>query len=620
MAPGDSPAGSRPPGAGIGKASRPGRAITGWTLGFALPPRLTVSDWSDAHRQIAAGTGPEQGAWRTDRAPFQREPMNAALDPDVEILVLMWSSQVGKTELLINIASYFIAQEPAPQLFVLPSQQLAESFSRTRFGPTINATPALLERIGRHSSRDKDTTILEKTYPGGDIVFAGSNSPTELASRPRRVVICDEVDKYKSNIGHDGDPIKQAFQRTQNFWNARKMLASTPTVAGLSSIAEWFERSDQRHYEVPCGHCGEFQSLEWEQVDWPGKETRDAKPEAATYSCAHCGTEWAERDRHIAVKHGRWRARKPFTGVAGYHVNALASPWVALADLAREWEEARGKPGEEQTFVNLKLGRVYNPTKSAQTTPQQLFDRREDYGPEMLPAGILAVTAFVDVQADRFEVQYLGHGIDEEKWVVDYAVKWADTTHPPAWEELDVELLRRTFPSAAGGEMPIEAVGVDAGYLQQTVMAFCRSRREAFRPFYAVKGAEGQGRPLWRESDEKFKLGAKLYISGVDDGKTALYQELAVTEPAPRVHFPRHLALEYFQQLVAERVKIDFVAGRPKRKWQSNGRRNEALDTFVGAVAVRHAIQINWAARLAARSRPTGQAQTYGSLAQLFGR
>ena len=595
--------------------------VSGWTLGLALPPRLTVSDWADDHRIIAQGTGPEEGRWRTERAPFQREPMDVILDPDVEILVLMWSSQVGKTEVLINILSYFIAQEPAPQLLVLPTLQLAESFSRSRLGPTINATPALVERIGLHNSRATDTTILEKTYPGGDIVLAGANSPTSLASRPRRIVAMDEVDKYKGNIGHDGDPIKQAFQRTQNFWNAKKILASTPTIAGLSVIEEWFRRSDQRHFEVPCHHCGTFQSLEWEQVDWPGKGTDAARPDEAVYLCRDCGGVWEERDRHVAVRHGIWKARAGFAGIAGFAVNALASPWVSLAELAREWEESRGKPGEEQTFENLKLGRAYSPLKAAATAPEQLIERREDYGPELLPKGCILVTAFVDVQADRFEVQYLGFGIEDEKWVADYRVLWADTSVPASWERLDAELLARTFPSAHGGELPIEAIGIDAGYLQQMVLEFCRSRREAFRPFYAVKGAPGEGRPLWRQSDERFKMGAKLYVSGVDDGKTQLYQELAVTEPRPRVHFPRHLDIDYFRQLVSEKVKITFRSGKPVRAWDAGGRRNEALDTFVGCVAVRHALSVNFAARLEQlNGSATASADPYAGLAAMFGR
>src|SRR5690606_26767596 len=128
-----------------------------WKLGLELPPRLTVSQWADAYRYIARGTGPEPGRWRTDRTPWLREPRDEVTNPAVGVLVLKMSSQVGKTEILINVAGYFIDQDPAPQMFVLPTLQLADSFSRSRFGPTINATPRLLDRIGEHSSRDSST-------------------------------------------------------------------------------------------------------------------------------------------------------------------------------------------------------------------------------------------------------------------------------------------------------------------------------------------------------------------------------------------------------------------------------------------------------------------------------
>jgi len=583
-----------------------GRPTTGWVQGFTSPPKQTISQWADKNRQIAAGTGPRSGSWRTDEVPFQREPMDVASDPDVETTVLMWSSQVGKTEILINVLGYYVDAEPAPILFVLPSLQLADSFSRTRFGPTVNATPAMLSKIGEHNSRDTASTMLAKTFPGGDIAFAGANSPSSLASRPRRIVICDEVDKYKESIGHDGDPIKQAFQRTQNFWNRKKLLASTPTLESLSTIAEWFKRSDQRFYEVPCPHCGQFQALEWEQVKWDA-----GKPDTAHYVCGPvrpdlkgtdkddpkdtgCGSILTDTDVKAAVRQGRWKARAEFNGVAGFHVNAIASPWVTLADLVREWEECEGDPTEEQTFINLKLGRAYNPTKSALTTPELLLARREDYGPDNIPEQVLLITSHTDVQADRFETTFLGWGVDDEKFVIDHIVTAADTTHPPAWEALDRDVLSMTFQHPSGGVLTVEATGIDAGYMQTMVMQFVASRRNGFRPFYAVKGTDGFGRPLWRESEARFKMGMKLHLSGVDDGKRQLYQELSVTPDKAcnvdryRVHFPHHLGLDYFKQVVSERIKIEVKSGRPVPKWVlPGGRRNEALDCLVGNMAVR---------------------------------
>lgn len=585
---------------------QPPAPASGWRLGFELPPKLTVSQWADAHRGLAAGTSPEPGRWRTDRVPYTREPMDVMNDPDVEIGVLKWSSQVAKTEVLINIAGYYIDQDPSPQLFVMPDLNVADSFSRSRFGPTINATPRLLERIGAHSSRSSSTTILEKNYPGGDIVFAGANSPSSLASRPRRIVLFDEIDKYRANIGNDGDPIKQGFQRTQNFWNRKKVLASTPTIENLSQIDEWFKRSDQRYFEVPCDACGTFASLEWEQVVWDKK-----KPETARYECPHCKQRLDQGQIYRMVRHGHWKARAAFNGIAGFHVWAIYSPWVTMAELAAEWESSEGRPGEEQTFVNLKLGRCYNPTKEANTTVDELYARREDYGPGAdgtytVPPEVLLVTVGIDVQANRFEIQYLGWGEHDEKWVLDYAVHYGDPTDPRSFQAMDTACLTRSFSHPLGGELQIEAVVVDAGNWQQPVMEFVREMRAAWRPYYATKGVGGPGRQIIKESEQKFRGGAKLHILGVDDGKTVCYQELAV-RPNPetgvssyRVHFARHLEMSYFAMLLGEVVKIEFVNGRPVRKWvPKSGVRNEALDTFVGAMAARYVLSIDYDARRA---------------------
>lgn len=590
---------------------RPDGGASGWRLGLELPPRLTISQWSDAHRYIAAGTGPEPGRWRSDRTPYVREPMDAFNDPDVTYVVLKWSSQVAKTEVLMNTTAYYICQDPAPQMFILPDLQLADSFSRSRFGPTINATPQLVERIGAHQSRSSATTILEKQYPGGDIVFAGANSPSSLASRPRRVMLFDEIDKYKANIGNDGDPIKQGIQRTQTFYNRKIGLASTPTLENLSAIDEWFKRSDQRYFEVPCDACGTFQSLEWEQVAW----TR-GKPETARYHCPHCAAHLDQRQVLRMVRHGHWKARAPFNGIAGFHVWAIYSPWVSMADLAAEWEDCEGKPGEEQTFVNLKLGRSYNPSREASTTVDELFARREDYGPAadgsyLLPAGVLAVTVGIDVQGNRFEITYLGWGDDDEKWVLDHTIHYDDPTDPRSFQRMDMARLQRTFRHPLGGELGIEAVAIDAGNWQQMVLEFVREARAGWKPYFATKGIDGPGRPIMKESEQKFRSGARLHIVGVDDGKATTYQELA-TRPDPetgvkayRVHFARHLERNYFEQLLGEVVKVEFVQGRPRPKWvPKSGVRNEALDCFVLAMAARYQLSLDYAARRAGMSGP----------------
>ncbi|WP_228762790.1 hypothetical protein [Xylella fastidiosa] len=46
---------------------------TAWQHAWEMPPRLEISQWADAYRKIARGSGAEPGQWRTDRHPPLRE-------------------------------------------------------------------------------------------------------------------------------------------------------------------------------------------------------------------------------------------------------------------------------------------------------------------------------------------------------------------------------------------------------------------------------------------------------------------------------------------------------------------------------------------------------------------
>lgn len=63
---------------------------------FRPPARLTVSEWADKNRRLVSEGSAESGAWDTDRAPYQREIMDAFTQPEVWEIVVMSSSQIGK--------------------------------------------------------------------------------------------------------------------------------------------------------------------------------------------------------------------------------------------------------------------------------------------------------------------------------------------------------------------------------------------------------------------------------------------------------------------------------------------------------------------------------------------
>lgn len=79
-------------------------------------------------------------------------------------------------------------------------------------------------------SRDANNTILSKIFPGGRLIMCGANSPSQLASKPIRILLCDEVDRFPVSAGSEGDPVSLAQKRMTTFWNNCMGLFSTPTL------------------------------------------------------------------------------------------------------------------------------------------------------------------------------------------------------------------------------------------------------------------------------------------------------------------------------------------------------------------------------------------------------
>ena len=204
--------------------------------------------------------------------------MDAFNDPAVREVVFMKSSQVGSTEILNNIVGYYMHQDPSTMLVIQPTLEIGEAWSKDRLAPMLRDSPPLARLIADPKTRDSANTVRHKQFPGGHITIAGANSPASLASRPVRIVLCDEVDRYPLSAGSEGDPISLARKRSVTFWNRKIFEGSTPTIKGLSRIERQFAESDQRYYMVPCPHCGASQRLVWAQLKGDGETSRPRRP------------------------------------------------------------------------------------------------------------------------------------------------------------------------------------------------------------------------------------------------------------------------------------------------------------------------------------------------------
>lgn len=498
---------------------------------------------------------------------------------------MMKSSQVGWTEILGNIVGYYVHQDPAPILLVQPTLEMAEAWSKDRLAPMLRDTPVLRDKVKDPRARDSGNTLLHKQFEGGHITIAGANSPAGLASRPIRVLLFDEVDRFPASAGTEGDPISIGRKRTVTFWNRKMLVGSTPTVKGMSRIESGFEGSDQRFFFVPCPDCHEPQRLVWSQVRW-----QEGQPDTACYVCAHCGVEIPDVKKLEMLRGGEWRSSKPSTGIAGFHISEIYSPWVTWGEMARNFLEAKKLPETLQTFINTALGETWEDS-GEKIDPANLANRREAYTPASLPAGILLLTRGTDVQDDRLESTLWGWGKDGEKWRIKHDVlRGGPGAIGPGsvWNDHD-SLLTETFQTDDGRTLVCEACAVDSGgHFTEQVYTYTSTRKG--RRVWAIKGVGGPGRTAWpKRASKSGKHRKELWPVGVDTIKDVLYGQLKhVIAPGPGyTHFDSATDTEYLEQLTSETLVYRQVNGRKVKAWKprSLGIKQEALDCWVYAFA-----------------------------------
>jgi phage terminase large subunit GpA-like protein len=545
---------------------------------FSPRSRLTVSEWADKYRVLSPRASAEPGKWRT--LAYQRGIMDALNEERITRVVAMLPSQVGKTEILLNVSAYHIDAEPAPQLMVQPTLDMAQTISKDRIGPMLTDTPKLAPLFPQSRRRETDQTLLHKTFPGGHITLVGANSPAGLASRPIRVVLLDEVDRYPQSAGKEGDVASLAEKRTATFGDRRVVfMTSTPTVEGLSRIAQEYEQSDQRRFQIPCLHCATPFEWTWSTLKW-----EHGKPETAAIACAECGGMTGEVDKLRAVTAGSWVATHPERTVAGFTCTALISPLVAWKDLVREWYESTGNSERRRVFVNTVLAETWREDSDG-INESALQARREVYDAEV-PTGVGVLVGSVDTQGDRLEICVWGYGRGEESWLVYFEQLWGDPARREVWDRCAL-VLDRGFSDASSRLRHLVAATVDSGgHHTQQVYDFIRRRRGAKVPTHAIKGVAGSGRPLVSRPSKANKQRVPLFSVGVDTAKDLLFARLKQTTPGPGyVHLPTWADNELIAQFTAERVVVRYLKGRPVREYIKVRHRNEALDLAVYGLA-----------------------------------
>lgn len=585
-----------------------------WARGWALPPAVTVSEWADKHRFLTREGAAEPGPWSTDRTPYLRELMDCLSDEHpCKKAVFVKPTQVGGTEALNNMCGYIIEHSPGPTMVVMPTEKLAQRWSKQRLAPMIAASPALRRLIRPASSRDAGNTTLMKEFPGGLLVIAGANSSSDLRSMPARRILADEVDEYPTDLDDQGSPLELAERRASTFVRRKVFVCSSPKLKATSVIWREYEDSDQRHYHVSCPHCGTYQQLVIDQLTADG-----------LYLCnsGTCGQLIREHHKTAMLAAGVWVAEKPESAIPGFHLNALYAPlglgytWQEVADLR---EVAERNPDKQVTFTNTILGLPFEGERQQQDSGE--VEKRAELGwhRATVPRGGLTLTIGVDCGQDYFAVEVDAWGRGERNWTVDYIKIPGDPSSQDGYAELDA-WLKRSYANSRGVLMVPRVIAIDGGNWTEEVAKFVRRlgnvQHQLVHRYVSVNGVHHpqsiavvrgrsakSDRVVYRPSKTEVNARGKtiarsvgVWGVGTDVAKHIIYGRLAsdahAEEPSDRmIRFPGGREPESAIDLAAEETRLptSYYTGltceyfdRAAKRWiKPKHARNEPLDTKV---------------------------------------
>lgn len=579
---------------------------------FKEPP-LTLVDWADTHFYLSSESSYQEGKWET--APFQVALLNAMGNDLIQFFNLMKSARVGYTKMLMANVGYKIQHKRRSVAVFSPTDPDAEELMKQHIETMVRDVPTLLELAPWHGKKHRDSSLSSKRFQNKKMLWCrGGKASRNYRGISADEVVYDELSNFEQNVEGEGAPTFLGDKRLEGAIFKKSIRGSTPKIKGTCQIEKAVEESPYLlRFNIPCPHCGREQHLKWggKDCDFGIKWERDEHGEItqAWYVCEHTKcvvwyhemVEAAHRGRWICEKSGIWtRDSIDWYGAddelratprsVSFHVWTAYSTFTTWLEMVLEFDKVKDNRENLIAFVNTTLGETWEDDQGEKVDWELLYGRREVY-PQVHARG-LTLMGSIDTQDDRYEGRVWAFGLGEEAWLVDKWVLMGD----PASEELRKKVrlkVRQQYVRGDGAKMGVERWCWDSGG-HYTDEVYAESRALGDTWVIPVKGANVPGKPIanWPKS----RNAKKVYLTevGTENAKELIYSRLKIQPntsgvPVPGcVHFPANDDIcgeDELKQLTAETKELKIEKGRRVYRWTAKGRRNEALDCFVYALA-----------------------------------
>lgn len=593
-----------------------GKAVGLGLLALHKEPPLTAVEWADKHFYMSSESSYNEGKWKTD--PFQVAILNAMGNDLISVVNFVKSARIGYTKLLMANIGYKLQHKRRNVMMWSPTDPDAEDISKSHVRGLIRDVPVLYKLFPYLERKHSDNTLDQKVFTNRKTLWIrGGKASRNYREKSADEVIYDELSNFDADVEGEGDPVTLGDKRLDGAVYPKSIRGSTPKKVGTCQVSKAAAESPIRlRFFVKCPHCRQEQTLKWggKDCEYGLKWDKDALGEAtkAWYVCEHCTCCFFHQDMVEASKDGRWICEE--TGIwtcdamdwfdrdgepirtprsIAFYCWAVYSTWSTWLKIATDWLKVKGDLQKLITFVNTTLGETWDDDQGEKVDWEVLYGRREVF-PEV-PQRAVALMGGIDTQDDRLEGRVWAFGPGEEAWLVHRFILTGD----PASEELRRKVsleVHRQFTREDGLIMRVERWCWDAGGHYSDEVA-AESRKHGAMWVIPVFGASTYGKPIANFPRKKKDHVYKTEV-GTDNAKELIYSRLRLQVDTAKsraghaqpgvVHFPANDDVcdeAELKQITAEKKKAAMVKGKRVLRWDSGGRRNEALDCFVYALA-----------------------------------
>ncbi len=587
------------------------RAVRVGLKAFARPEPMTLVEWADENFYLSSESSYIEGRWQT--LPFQIAMMNAIGHDDIVYVNIVKSARVGYSQMIRAALGYFTEHKTRNLLLFQPTDGAASSFMKSSVETMIRDVPvvkALAPWIGK---KHRDNTLDTKRFSNGKQLWClGGTAAKNYREKSVDVVAYDELAAFDQDVEKEGSPTFLGDKRIEGSVFPKSVRGSTPKVLDTCQITKAASEAEcMLKAHIPCPHC-----LEEQVLKWGGKEAHfgfkwdDDNPKSVQYLCEHCATLGSQGDYQAQHENIVWRCettgiwtkdgisyfdadgtRREAPESVGFHVWTAYSPFTTWRRIVTDFLKAKNDPSKLKTFINTTLGEAWDDTEGEKVDPESLFARREHYQAEV-PVDSCILTAAVDTQDDRLEIEVKAWVNGEESYDISYERLYGDLSRSEIWDLLHKRLTRQ-FTSVSGAIHDVKLTLIDSGgHFTDEVYKF--SKKYGIRKFIPIKGHSQSGKPVVAFPRKRNEKGVYLTMIGTDTAKEIITSRFRIMNPGEGyMHWPVSDEFDetYFQQLTNERRKIVYRKGRKQIEWDAGGRRNEPFDTAVYNLAAIRLLQ-----------------------------